>query len=270
MRRNSPVCVLLIIWTCPSPLLWASVFNAEVQDDLYTIRRASPPAAGATIEELERMGDQLRAEEAILDALDYYQAALAKKPDNSRVLNKRGIAQLQMKQYKLARKDFEKAIKLERTFASSYNNLGAVYFAEKKYGAAIKQYQKAIQLAPGVATYYANMGTAYFAKNEFELAGRSLTRAMELDPDVLEQQSHGGGVAGLRSREASARYNFVLARLSAANGANDRSLEYLKRAIDQGYQGIEDVFKDSAFAGLRKDPRFAELMAAQKTLAYSE
>jgi tetratricopeptide (TPR) repeat protein len=147
-----------------------------VQDVLYTIRRAAPPAAGASVEELERTGDQLRSEKAYLDALDYYQAALAKKPDNARVLNKRGIVELQMQHYKQARKDFEKAIKLDRTFASTYNNLGAVFFTQKKYGAAIKQYQKAIQLAPDVATYYANIGTAYFAKNEFELAGMSLAK----------------------------------------------------------------------------------------------
>ena len=34
----------------------------------------------------------------------------------------------------------------------------------------------------------------------------------------------------------------------------DRSLQYLRRAMEEGYKGIEDVYKDSEFAGLRKDP----------------
>jgi len=256
MRRHFVVCQFLVISVCLSP-----AYTAEAQDVSYTIRRAETPPANSTAEELEKTGDQLRAEEAYLDALDYYQAALAKKPNYSRLYNKLGIVELQLQRYKQSRKDFEKAIKLERTFASTYNNLGALYSAQKNYGAAIKQYQKAIQLEPFIATYYANMGAAYFAKKDFEHAGVSFGRAMELDPDVMERHSRAGISTGLRSSEDTARYAFVLAKLYAAKGAIDRSLVYLKRAMEEGYKGIEDVYKDSAFAPVRKDPRFAELMA---------
>src|SRR6185295_6630357 len=124
-----------------------------------------------------------------------------------------------------------------------------------------KQYKKAIQLEPGVATYYANMGAAYFAKKEFESAGINFARAMELDPDVMERHSRAGISTGLRSAEETARYAFVLSKLYASRGVFDRSLEYLKRAIEAGYKRVDDVYEDSAFAGLRKDPRFADLMA---------
>jgi len=269
MRLHFAVCELLVVWACfVSPAQGAAYF-AGAQDVLYTIRRAQPPAVNATIEELESAGDKLRSEAAYLDALDYYQAALAKKPNNARVLNKLGIVELQMQSYRQARKDFEKAIKLEPAFASTYNNLGAVYFAQKKYGAAIKQYQKAIQLAPHSATYYANMGAAYFAKKEYEPAGINYARAMELDPDVLERHARAGISTGLLSPEDLGRYAFALAKLYAAKGAIDRSLEYLKRAKEEGYKGIEDVYKDSSFAALRKDPRFTELMGP-KPLAFVE
>jgi tetratricopeptide (TPR) repeat protein len=269
MRRHFVVCELLVACVCLSPLSESSAYHAEAQDVLYTIRRAQPPVASATAEELESAGDKLRSEAAYLDALDYYQAARAKKPNNARVINKLGIVELQMQRYKQARKDFEKAIKLEPTFASTYNNLGAVYFAQKKYGAAIKQYQKAIQLAPGSATYYANMGAAYFAKREYEPAGINYARAMELDPDVLERHARAGISAGMLAPEDLGRYAFALAKLYAAKGAIDRSLVYLKRAIEEGYKGIEVVYKDSAFAALRKDPRFVELMVP-KPLAFVE
>ena len=53
----------------------------------------------------------LRSEKSYLDALDYYRAALAKKPSNAALYNKIGINELQMGRFSDARKDFERAIK---------------------------------------------------------------------------------------------------------------------------------------------------------------
>jgi hypothetical protein len=33
--------------------------------------------------------------------------------------------------------------------------------------------------------------------------------------------------------------------------------------MEEGYKGIENVYKDDEFAGMRKDPRFTDLMAAR-------
>jgi len=259
MRRYLAFCELLLIG--------ASAAQAQVTP--LTIRRAEPPAANATAEELERAGDQYQSEESHLDALDYYQAALTKKPGSARLCNKLGIVELQTQRYKEARKHFKQAIKIERMFASAYNNLGSVYYGQRQYGAAIKQYRKAIQLEPDIASFHANMGAAYFAKKDFEAAGISYARALQLDPDVLERHARSGIAAQLSQSVDVARYAFVMAKLYARSGAMDRALLYLQRAIAEGYKGIEEVFKDADFAGLRKDPRFADLMASQ-SLAFSE
>ncbi len=233
------------------------------------LHRADPPAPGATSEVLEQRGDELRAEKNFLDAIDYYQAALKNAPGNASALNKIGICQLMMQRFKDARKSFEHSIKADRNHADAYNNLGVTYYATHSYNAAIKNYEKAILLNNDAASYYSNLGTAYFGKRQFDKAIQSYAKAVELDPDIFDRSSHAGVQAKLPSPVDRAHYDYVLAKMYAKSGVADRSLHYLKKAMEEGYKDIKDVYKDNEFSNLRKDPRFAELMAA-KTTAISD
>jgi tetratricopeptide (TPR) repeat protein len=230
------------------------------------LHRVEPPAPGASPEELERRGDELRTEKNFLDAVDYYQAVLKGSPGAASVFNKIGICQLMTQRYKEAKKSFEHAIKADRKHADAYNNLGVIYYQAHNYNAAIKHYEKSIALNDGAASYYSNMGAAYFGKRRFEKAVQNYSKAMELDPDIFERTSHAGVLAQLPSPEDRAHYDYVLAKLYARTGLPERSLHYLKKAMEEGYKDIKDVYKDNEFSTLRKDPRFAELMAA-KTMA---
>jgi len=227
------------------------------------IRRAEPPAPTASAEELETRGDSMRAEKDYLDALDYYRVALAKTPNVARIYNKIGIAELQLQRYKEARRDFEHAIRLDRTLADADNNLGVVFYKETKYNRAIKEYEKAIKLRSDVASYYSNLGAAYYLIKDWERATTAYGQALELDPDIFERTSHAGVTAQLPSPEERARFDYVVAKLYAGRGDSDRSLLYLRRCMEEGYAGIGDVYKDPAFAGLRTDARFTQLMAAR-------
>ena len=229
------------------------------------LHRADPPASGASPEELERRGDELRTDKNYLDAVDYYQAALKGAPGNASVFNKIGICQLMMQRYKEAKKSFEHAIRADRKHSDAYNNLGVIYYQAHNYNGAIKHYEKAISLKNDAASYYSNMGAAYFGKKQFDKAIQSYSKAMELDPDIFERTSHAGVLAQLPSPEDRAHYDYVLAKLYAKMGVADRSLHYLRKAMEDGYKDIKNVYKDNEFAALRKDPRFAELMAAKTT-----
>src|SRR6266566_4887489 len=154
------------------------------------IRRAEPPAPSASAEELEGRGDQLRAEKAYLDAMDYYEAAAQKTTISAGLLNKMGICDLMLQRYKEARKNFNRAVKTDRNHADAYSNLGA----------------------------------AYFGKKQFDKAAISYSKALELDPDVFERISRAGVQAQLPSPQDRARYDYVLAKLYAQRGIADRSL----------------------------------------------
>jgi tetratricopeptide (TPR) repeat protein len=67
----------------------------------------------------------------------------------------------------------------------------------------------------------------------------------------------------MSSPDDRAHFQYVLAKLYAQKGDADRALQCLRRALEDGYKDIENVYKDAEFTELRKDPRFAELMKSR-------
>jgi tetratricopeptide (TPR) repeat protein len=262
--------VALLSLSIASSIASAQVSHSEqVQVAPPLLRAIDPPKPDATAADLEAQADMLRVQKLYLDAVDYYRAALAKEPNTARLMNKIGIAELMMQRYHEARKTFEQAIKADRKFADAYNNLGVVYYEERRYGPAVKQYRRAIAIDNTSASFYSNLGAALFSKKQFEPAVQAYEKAVEIDPDVFERTSRGGVQAQLPSPEDRARYNYTVAKLYAKMGLSDRSLEYLRKAMEEGYKDFKNVYKDVEFADLRKDKRFTELMAT-KTPALPE
>jgi tetratricopeptide (TPR) repeat protein len=270
MRRLSLLCSLLcsvIYVPCfaapvPTTLQMQSPPAEQVQI-APPVRHVDAPSPTASAEELETRGDELRAEKFYFDALDYYRAALVKKPNSPQIYNKAGITELMTQHYRDAGKCFERAIHANRDYADAYNNLGVIEYEAKKFGRAVHRYKQAIKIQPGSASFFSNLGAAYFAEKDFVPAVTAYAQALQLDPEVFDRTSHTGVSAQLSSPDDRAHYDYVLAKLYAQIGSAERSLEYLKKAIEEGYKKVNDVYKDPEFAVLRKDSRFTELMAAK-------
>jgi tetratricopeptide (TPR) repeat protein len=257
----------LIVLLISSTAAIAQVSHPEqVQIAPPLLRAIEPPSPEATAADLERQADQLRSQKLYLDALDYYHAALGKKPNDARVLNKIGITELMMQRYKEARKSFERSIKCDHAFADAYNNLGVVLYESKKFAPAVKEYKKAIERDGNSASFFSNLGAAYFSKKEFDAAVAAYQHAMELDPEVFERTSRAGVQAQLPSPQDRAHYDYTVAKLYAKMGLSDQSLEYLRKAMEAGYKDLKNVYKDIEFSELRKNPRFTELMATKTTV----
>jgi tetratricopeptide (TPR) repeat protein len=254
-------CLILLVVSSTAALAQVS-HPEQVQIAPPLVRAIDPPAPDATVADLEHQADQLREGKLYPDALDYYHAALSKKPNDARLLNKIGITDLMMQHYKEARKSFEHSIRCDHEFADAYNNLGVILYESKKYGAAIKEYERAIAKDNDSASFYSNLGAAYFSKREFEPAVAAYQHALEIDPDVFVRSSRSGVQAQLPSPEDRARYDYTVAKLYAKMGLSDQSLEYLKKAMEDGYKDLKNVYKDVEFVQLRKNPRFTELMAS--------
>jgi len=262
-RPTSFLRLVPILLAACSPLAFAQLSELDQIQIAPPMRQIQPPPLGATAEELEKTGDELRARKAYLDAIDYYVAAQKQTPRSASLFNKIGISELMLQRYGDAGKHFEQATKQDKNFADAYNNLGVVHYQRRKYRKAIKLYKKAMQITPDSASFYSNLGAAYFASKKFEDASRAYAEALRLDPSIFERSSRTGITAQMASPEDRAHYDYVLAKLYAKIGDHDHSLQYLRKAIEEGYKNVKNVYTDPEFAELRKDARFQNLMHQQ-------
>jgi len=260
-HRLAPIaCIAILVLSCACAV--AQETSTQSAPTLPTARvpRPSPTASAA---ELVERAELLHAQKSYLDAVDYYQAAL-KKENSAVTWNKLGITELQMGRDDDARRCFYKAVKLDKTYPDAVNNVGVTYYKKKKYARAIKYYKKAIELREETASFHSNLAAAYFSKKELSRAMAEYQRAFQLDPTVFERNSKTGVVAQMSSPADRAQYSYLLAKMFAESGDLNRSLDYLRKAMEDGYSGIGEVYKEKEFAALRKDPRFNELMASKQ------
>jgi tetratricopeptide (TPR) repeat protein len=219
------------------------------------------PDPNASAAELENKGDELRLQKRFLDSIDFYQMALKKQP-SALLWNKEGIAYLQLQDHqKQAAKCFDRAIKLDKLAPEGYNNRGYVEQVEKRWDKAIKYYSKAIKLKPDDAVFYYNMGSSYFGKHDYKMAAQEYKTAFSLDPQIFIRVSRIGVMVQGTTPEDRAAFSFMVAKMYAQAGDVEHSIEYLRKAMEDGYKQINQVYTDREFATLRTDKRFEELMA---------
>jgi len=223
-----------------------------------SISQANGTAGLAALAPEER-GDILMARGEYMAAIEAYREA----PSNAQVLNKTGIAYHHLLAMDLAKQDYEKALLIRPNYPEAINNLGAVYFAEHNFRKAIHYYQKALMLLPNSAVIAANLGTAFFARGKYEPGLAAYRRAFALDPTVFSDSSQV--ISGPTTNQDRAHQDYCIAELFAEAGMQDRAIEYLRKAFDEGFTERNKVMENQVFAKLRQTAQFAQLMAEQKS-----
>jgi tetratricopeptide (TPR) repeat protein len=208
----------------------------------------------------EQKGDLFMARKLFRDAIDAYREG----PQNSPVTwNKIGIAYHQLGELGAAKRNYEKAMRLDKKYAEAVNNDGTVYYAQKKYTAAISRYKRAIALNPDAAAFWSNLGTAYYSRGKFEDMTVAYQKALDLDPGVFEHRGMVGSELQDRTVADRARYHFEMARIYAKTGRDDLALQYLRRSLEEGLKDRAKMTQAPEFAKLRETVEFKELLALE-------
>jgi tetratricopeptide (TPR) repeat protein len=229
--------------------------------------RDSQPAAKPNVSDpvppplsSEDRGDVYMARKMYREAIEAYEQA---PQDSAVVWNKLGIAYHQMMQLDAAMKRYRRAIRLDAKYAEAINNLGTIYYAEKRYSKATSTYKHALKLAPASASIYSNLGTAYFGEKKYKEAWEAYNTAIQLDPEVFEHRNTYGVLLQERTVEERARFHYYLAKLYAKQGQKDRALQYMRKALEEGFTDRQKFLKDPEFAAMRDLPEFQELLTLE-------
>ncbi len=218
------------------------------------------PKKPAVVLTPEVRGDIYMAEKKFREAAEVYQ-------ENSKgsavMLNKAGIAFHQMLQLNSAEKYYRMALRVDSKYSEAVNNLGTVYYAKKSYRRAIGQYKKAIRMNPDSASVWSNLAMAYFSRKDDVHAQEAFQKALMLDPDVFEHRSSQGILLQERSVTERSKFHFYLAHTYAKAGRNELALQYIRKALEEGFKERKKIEEDPVFASMRELPEFKELMASE-------
>ncbi len=214
----------------------------------------------------EVRGDIYMARKMYREAIDMYKPLAVKSPV---LANKTGIAYHQLLDLPNAKKYYEKAIKLDPKYSEAINNLGTIYYAVKSYRRAVEQYKRALRYSPSSASILSNLGTAYFMRQAIPGGDQGSTKKPWLvDPQVFEHRNNGvGTILQERSVEERAKFHYFLAKAYAKSGSSDLALQYIRKALEEGFKERDKFVKEPEFAALQENLEFKEILAMEhKTL----
>ena len=119
-------------------------------------------------------------------------------------LSNLGFAYYNKKEYRLAEKYYQDALKIEPRFAIALRGLGKTYIAMGKIPEAVAVFEKAVKNSPRFAEIYFDLADAYRITNDYKKALDAYKKVIELAPDsplAVEARKEAEKIKELRNCE---------------------------------------------------------------------
>jgi tetratricopeptide (TPR) repeat protein len=129
------------------------------------------------------LGNVLFKEGKNKEAIDNYSKAISLKPDYAPAYSNRGVAYVNIRQYRMAVEDYSRAVRLKPDYAIAYNNRGIAYANLGQHQMAIEDYKQATGLKSEYANAYFNWGLACANLGQYQQAIEKYNEAIRLKPD---------------------------------------------------------------------------------------
>lgn len=208
----------------------------------------------------EELGDSLMAHRRYQAAIEAYKQT---PHPSATVWNKMGISYQMMFNLDDATRCYLTSLKIDSKNVNVLNNLGTVYDSQKNYRMAVKMYRKALKYDPQSALVLKNLGTDLLAQHKYEKGWEVYKTALAADPQIFER-SNGPRVENPSSVQDRGAMNYYMARGCVRAGKNERAIEYLRMALNEGFANTKKIAADEEFARLHGVPAFERLIAEQE------
>jgi len=168
----------------------------------------------------------------------------------------KGVEYYQLKQYNLAVKELEEAIRLNENNEAAYYNLAIVHIDLAHWSRAAQLLTRAVVLSPNNANYHFLLGRSYLEMQELEQARSEFENSKNLDPKLFKPEYYLGMVLEELDKPQEAfgaytnaimknpRYINAYARLGnlyAEFGFLDNAVQVLQEALKVGVPGSEEL-----------------------------
>jgi adenylate cyclase len=223
------------------------------------------------------------ASKANLEAADASsQRALELDPESAEAHTSRGVALTLRRDYDGARREFDIALSLNPMLYEAHYFYGRACFSEGKLEEAVSHYRDAWRVQPEdyqaillSTDALAKLGWEAEAKKAAEQGIQVADAHLELNPDdarawllsgaaLMRLGQHEQGFERARRayavdpEDAGVLYN--LACIYALAGSSDEAIDYLDKAVQNGFGQREWLENDSALDSIRGEPRFQALL----------
>ncbi len=259
IMRPTLAALLLSLCTALSPHASAQQrLLSIIADDHQQPAPSASSSSGLVTMTPEATADLLAARQHYQDAISAYK----KLPQTPEIINKIGISYQRLQSYADARFYFSRAIHQDRKYAAAYNNLGTLEYHDRDFRRAERLYRRAIKLSPKTPQFWSNLGAADLASKKYRDGAEAYQRAYVLDPEIFEDIALNG-LHEFTSTEDMAKMYLCFAGIFAQAGQKAQALEYIHKALLEGFHDRNAIQQDQQFASLHGDPAFDQLFPNQ-------
>ena len=125
-------------------------------------------------------------------AITDYDKAIELNPNFTEAYSKRGNVKFFLQEYQEAILDYDKAIELNPNYYKAYSNRAVSKQELKDYKGAIADFDKAIELNPKYALFYSNRGDLKYTLSQYKEAIVDFDKAIELNPNLSPPYNNRG------------------------------------------------------------------------------
>jgi tetratricopeptide (TPR) repeat protein len=258
--RSYPASLVLAVLLIHSSTAWAQIASQSSAAK----STANPPAPASQIQQPpptpEQVGDALMTHQRYEAAIEAYKQA---SPESAAVWNKMGIAHQMMLNSQEAVRCYQSSLNLDPHNPNVLNNLGTIYDSLREYSSAERMYRKALRIDPRSAIVEKNLGTALLAEQKYKKGQEAYKVALSINPQIFEDSANPR-VDNPASVQRRGAMNYYMAKSCVHAGQNERAIEFLRMALNEGFVSPKKIAADGEFAALQGIPAFDEMLAAQR------